>query len=292
MMVQFQSRLIYLFLTYQARDRVDQRTCLPCLSTEWTEWSQTKCPQTRHRNFSRPTADFEGYSCQRNETDSRECCPDDWKQTDHGCYKVVQEKPLNWADASRVCAKLGGYLAELTTPGEGAAIETWLASRDYCISVGPQANSALTRWCNNNCYHAPLHCPENFCSCGRVSLWIGLTDQQEEGRFVWSHSNSSLGSYVKWRNGEPNNGVNFNVGVENCVHLSKTGMWNDLNCAHSAQQADDLLYALCEFNIELPGPEQLHQDQYFAYYKVRHDLKNHILNLLVENSYKEGSHNH
>jgi hypothetical protein len=61
------------------------------------------------------------------------------------------------------------------------------------------------------------------------SLWIGLTDQAQEGTFVWT-SGEPL-TYTNWIPGQPDNFA----GSENWVHMMKgnngyvPGEWNDLN---------------------------------------------------------------
>ena len=56
-------------------------------------------------------------------------------------------------------------------------------------------------------------------------VWIGLTDEKEEGDFIWTSNEE--GFYCNWLEGEPNGGR-----AENCVHLipSMDGRWNDISC--------------------------------------------------------------
>ncbi|XP_038065178.1 alpha-N-acetylgalactosamine-specific lectin-like [Patiria miniata] len=55
-------------------------------------------------------------------------------------------------------------------------------------------------------------------------LWIGFTDDAEEGNFVWA--DGSAVSYTDWNTGEPNNAS----GNEHCTLLRTVGNWNDGNC--------------------------------------------------------------
>ncbi|XP_038065120.1 alpha-N-acetylgalactosamine-specific lectin-like [Patiria miniata] len=59
-------------------------------------------------------------------------------------------------------------------------------------------------------------------------LWIGFTDEAEEGNFIWT--DRSAVSYTGWRSGEPNN-----VGKEHCTNMPNgwDGEWNDTKCGHA-----------------------------------------------------------
>jgi hypothetical protein len=57
-------------------------------------------------------------------------------------------------------------------------------------------------------------------------MWLGLTDEKEEGKFVWESSQEAA-NYTNWHSGEPNN----DQGDERCVSMWKdAGQWNDLGC--------------------------------------------------------------
>ncbi len=47
-----------------------------------------------------------------------------------------------------------------------------------------------------------------------LNYWIGLTDLDVEGTFVWQ-SNSEQANYTYWAEGEPNNAPN----QDHCAHL-------------------------------------------------------------------------
>ena len=54
------------------------------------------------------------------------------------------------------------------------------------------------------------------------AVWIGLSDQKEEGNFIWTSDEE--GFYYNWDQGEPNGGR-----VENYVEffVGRDGKWND-----------------------------------------------------------------
>ena len=62
-----------------------------------------------------------------------------------------------------------------------------------------------------------------FQASNRTSPWIGLSDQREEDLWVWD---SRTSGYVNWNRGEPND---WN-GNEDCVQMTTSGRWNDVNC--------------------------------------------------------------
>ncbi|XP_038066179.1 alpha-N-acetylgalactosamine-specific lectin-like [Patiria miniata] len=56
-------------------------------------------------------------------------------------------------------------------------------------------------------------------------LWIGFTDEAEEGNFIWN--DGSAVSYTKWKDGQPNN-----AGDEHCTQMlqENNGEWSDFKC--------------------------------------------------------------
>ena len=68
-------------------------------------------------------------------------------------------------------------------------------------------------------------------------FWIGLTDRETEGVFVWE-SDKSVAMFTDWTSGNPDN---YN-GNEDCIHIHSGSIerqWNDINC-------DVKLYPLCQ----------------------------------------------
>lgn len=100
---------------------------------------------------------------------------------DEHSYYVRNAKPATYNDASTEARSLFGYLVSIGS----AAEQAWL------VANGMNGN------------------------------YIGLTDQDVEGTFVWD-SGEPL-TYTNWSSGEPNN---FG-GNEHYVETSSSGLWND-----------------------------------------------------------------
>ena len=78
---------------------------------------------------------------------------------------------------------------------------------------------------------------QKFIKCHFIK-YLGLTDLDGEGQFVWS-SDGSVTNYTNWDSGEPSDGN------EHCVALSssKGYRWNDVWCnGHHGQSC----YPLCQ----------------------------------------------
>jgi hypothetical protein len=66
-------------------------------------------------------------------------------------------------------------------------------------------------------------------------MWLGASDIQKEGTFVWETSKTVM-TFSKWSSGQPDNSGN----IENCVHFwLNSNVWNDLGC-------DAAVAAMCE----------------------------------------------
>jgi hypothetical protein len=107
---------------------------------------------------------------------------------------LATEGGLSWTDAELGAVALGGHLATINSQAEQDAI--W------------------NRWADNSWPSNP------------ASLWIGLTDKDQEGVYKWI--SGEAGTYFNWAPGEPNNLVNGN---EDYVYMggqyAATGKWND-----------------------------------------------------------------
>ena len=79
---------------------------------------------------------------------------------------------------------------------------------------------------------------------GGKNYWLGLTDTEEQGTWLWSESGEAPG-YLNWAQGQPNN-----HGDEDCEFKTNERLhegWHDLSCLHNNGFFVDI-HALCEVN--------------------------------------------
>jgi len=91
---------------------------------------------------------------------------------------------LSWTDAELEANSLGGHLVAINSPEEQALLLSLFGGQEY--------------------------------------LWIGLTDQQVEGVFMWSNGDPL--TYTNWASGEPNDEVDEDYVLMN---WGVAGGWDD-----------------------------------------------------------------
>ncbi|XP_012946935.1 macrophage mannose receptor 1 [Aplysia californica] len=119
-------------------------------------------------------------------------CPNGWSGHNDYCYKLFKEAEdkKNWQAAQTFCEIFGG---SLPSAHDKATVDFIGDLTGYYYNPG--------------------------------NIWIGLTDKDKEGSYVWS--DGSPFDYVSWHDGEPNN----IHGTEDCIQMTlRTGTWNDFNC--------------------------------------------------------------
>ena len=95
-------------------------------------------------------------------------CPSTWTALSTGCYLFLPG-PLSWYNAKTRCEEENSTMVEIETPEEqGALAEEALMSKGTTFG-----------------------------------FWIGLTDLQEEGRWVWQSGREV--NYSAWERGQPDN---------------------------------------------------------------------------------------
>ncbi|KAK1891602.1 Lactose-binding lectin l-2 [Dissostichus eleginoides] len=123
----------------------------------------------------------------------RGSCPMFWYSFNNRCYKHIAAD-MNWADAELHCVSQGANLVSIHSQREENFVKSLIKN------------------------HNPT----------QGYTWIGLSDTQMEGRWMWS--DGSAVNFVSWSSGEPNN-----EGNEDCVHTNFgfDHKWNDMSCYNS-----------------------------------------------------------
>merc|ERR1712219_4534 len=136
-----------------------------------------------------------------------EGCPEGWTLIGDECYRISQDN-MNWFQAQEYCWGNNGFLAEIKTEKQQSSLGDIL-------------------------FHTIPY------------YWIGLSDNANEGTFVWAESHESL-DYNNWAPGEPNN----DKGGEDCVHMDSAEQlqWNDISCDSVRETG---FHALCQLNSKL-----------------------------------------
>ena len=127
-------------------------------------------------------------------------CPSRWTKLDTGCYLFLGEEPRNWMEARDKCQEEGGYLAEVVSKEENAAIT------EAIIFLG---------WREKN-----------------REPWIGLNNLKAVGQWRWNHSERLLesGSYSYWLQNQPSY-----IHKDRCVFIGGENRWNNRECEGKTQ---------------------------------------------------------
>ena len=97
----------------------------------------------------------------------------------------------SWADAEASCKAMGAWLAEPKTDQQNVEVKG-LVLRN-----------------------------------GGGQTWLGASDLQQEGRFVWAHSEGEVTGFTDWDCDQPDD-----LGGQDCVHMDarQDYRWDDDNC--------------------------------------------------------------
>nr|XP_058960676.1 uncharacterized protein LOC131787615 [Pocillopora verrucosa] len=123
-----------------------------------------------------------------------------------------------------------------------AACDSWGSSQGKCATQGANLPSIHSQ--EENVYVQSLH--------GGEHSWLGLTDINSEGKFVWS--DGSTFKFKNWAKGQPNN-----YGNEDCVHTlgflkNHHYEWNDVNCTDCHRFTCKKDYDECiDYNYHCPA---------------------------------------
>ncbi|XP_077994426.1 hepatic lectin-like [Glandiceps talaboti] len=95
------------------------------------------------------------------------------------------------AEAKAHCESLGGYLAILDTYQKSQAVLNYIRMGEF-----------ESDWCIPN-----------------KGFWIGLSDSQTEGQYIWSDDTGVCQHFANWAAGEPNNNDKRDGNGQDCVQL-------------------------------------------------------------------------
>ncbi|XP_070557287.1 collectin-10-like [Ptychodera flava] len=123
--------------------------------------------------------------------------------------------------AQAQCAAHNGTLANLDTEEIDTMVRTFISNQEL---DGPP------------CINKPSY-----------GFFIGLTDADEEGKFVWGNGNVICpGDFENWAPGEPNNNTKHDPNGQDYVQLwyrfGHDGLWDDEYCNHRIKGY------ICEFD--------------------------------------------
>ncbi|MCD8107933.1 MAG: tetratricopeptide repeat protein [Oscillospiraceae bacterium] len=115
--------------------------------------------------------------------------PDDaGEYNGHYYYVYDVESVTSWEEAKTYCESLNGYLATITSEEENSFLFNYIVL------------------------------------CGYNSAYIGLTDEEEEGTWVWTNGESV--TYTNWHSNEPNS-ENTREDYAMFYYKYTDGTWND-----------------------------------------------------------------
>jgi len=116
-------------------------------------------------------------------------CPAGYQLLGQVCYVYV-ELQENWIEAQEYCKVLGAHLVEPKNLQENMFVKGLMLD------------------------HAMSH------------TWLGGEDLTQEGKWMWSSTNTPVEEYTDWSPHEPNN-----LHQEDCMEIrSSDGKWNDSRC--------------------------------------------------------------
>ena len=120
--------------------------------------------------------------------------------------------------------------------------DTWEAAEEYCESVGGHLVTITTKE-ENDAVWAYVK------ELGNQSVFIGLSDAEEEGNWKWVTGESL--TYTKWTKGEPNAYTEAENYAEYAFNVD-TGEWNDFR--YDVHSSDSVKSFVCEWEYDVRNP--------------------------------------
>jgi len=207
----------------QEKTRIRQKMVMEsCNGIECTgkDYEKMSCSRERELEDEIKQLEQELDTCQQETSD----CPPGWIHAGaHPHYDnyydipvcfLISHNKMNWTTADEFCAANGGYLAEITSPEEKIMIESVLDTES--------------------------------------GYWLGLTDREVEGKFVWQyHGHSTPPTWTDWLTNQPSGGE------QDCASLvygtwSRPNQWgwDDDFCWSDKIWLTKPAHALCQLDIE------------------------------------------
>ncbi|XP_033112622.1 uncharacterized protein LOC117113409, partial [Anneissia japonica] len=136
-------------------------------------------------------------------------CPQSWDIFNGNCYRMFNEKrQLTWFEAELACRTNKSFLVSIQSAQEMDYLHTKIT----------------TNWTANFSYTED-------------GIYIGLTDEIAEGRFVWtdgsplSYTDWSRKYSSEWTNSQPDGFTSENCGLIMIANIHSTNHWHDVPCA-------------------------------------------------------------
>ncbi|XP_033935303.1 galactose-specific lectin nattectin-like [Pseudochaenichthys georgianus] len=127
-------------------------------------------------------------------------CPDGWERHGGKCYNFSIIK-ATWTRSGADCRRTGGDLVQIESSEEQKFLEQTL-----------------------RCYMTE----------DEDKFWIGLTDSETEGAWLWTDGSALDRRLDFWSKGEPDNYKGNNTMEEDCARMGERGGARDLKCWYDA----------------------------------------------------------
>ena len=143
----------------------------------------------------------------------------DYKEHSYACYGEAD----SWESAKDYCEQLGGHLVVINSAKENEAVWNYVNSKGY------------------------------------ESVYLGLSDTEEEGNWKWV--NGDPVEYTNWKEGEPNAYTDAENYAEYAFDV-EGGYWNDFR--YDTHAGVDEIHYVCEWDFEVTGSSNISYEELIA----------------------------
>lgn len=140
----------------------------------------------------------------------------DYQEHSYGCYGDAD----SWEAAKEYCEQLGGHLVVINSAKENEAVWNYVNSKGY------------------------------------ESVYLGLSDTEEEGNWKWV--NGDPVEYTNWKEGEPNAYTDAENYAEYAFDV-EGGYWNDFR--YDTHAGVDEIHYVCEWDFEVTGSSNISYEE-------------------------------